>query len=209
MYFEIFSFFCSFETSDRTVFDDSALNYLDNTTSSSNNSNNNNRGICTDTQSGGTSCLHLKSEPLCGPSSPESTSELLTGPEDCAGCGRLIQVKKCHVEIVKDGDYVDNLKSLTEIYVFVTNFILTNILTIFTQDRFYLSAVEKRWHAGCLQCCVCRHVLDGETSCFSRDGNIYCKSDYYRYVAYTEIYIHLIFIRKNKKFDKANYMYRP
>ena len=50
------------------------------------------------------------------------------------------------------------------------------------QDRFYLSAVEKRWHAGCLQCCVCQQRLEGETSCFSRDGNIYCKNDYYRWV---------------------------
>uniref|UniRef100_A0A1B0EVH2 Uncharacterized protein n=1 Tax=Phlebotomus papatasi TaxID=29031 RepID=A0A1B0EVH2_PHLPP len=52
------------------------------------------------------------------------------------------------------------------------------------QDRFYLSAVEKRWHAGCLQCCMCRQLLEGETSCYSRDENIYCKTDYYRYVSF-------------------------
>ncbi|XP_055919965.1 protein apterous isoform X1 [Eupeodes corollae] len=50
----------------------------------------------------------------------------------------------------------------------------------FIQDRFYLSAVEKRWHAGCLQCCTCQQPLEGESSCFSKDGKIYCKSDYYR-----------------------------
>ncbi|TMW54651.1 hypothetical protein DOY81_000182 [Sarcophaga bullata] len=48
------------------------------------------------------------------------------------------------------------------------------------QDRFYLSAVDKRWHASCLQCYACRQPLDRESSCYSRDGNIYCKSDYYR-----------------------------
>lgn len=47
-------------------------------------------------------------------------------------------------------------------------------------DRFYLQAVDRRWHAACLQCCQCRNTLDGEVTCFSRDGNIYCKKDYYR-----------------------------
>ncbi|XP_055373944.1 protein apterous [Condylostylus longicornis] len=50
----------------------------------------------------------------------------------------------------------------------------------FIQDRFYLSAVEKRWHASCLQCCICRRPLEQDTSCFQRDDNIYCKNDYYR-----------------------------
>lgn len=47
-------------------------------------------------------------------------------------------------------------------------------------DRYYLFAVERRWHASCLQCCQCRRALDGEVTCFARDGNIYCKKDYYR-----------------------------
>lgn len=47
-------------------------------------------------------------------------------------------------------------------------------------DRFYLYAVERRWHSSCLQCCQCRRALDGEITCFARDGNIYCKKDYYR-----------------------------
>lgn len=39
--------------------------------------------------------LHLKTEPICNPSSPESSSidvPPATGMDDCAGCGRLIQV---------------------------------------------------------------------------------------------------------------------
>ncbi|XP_037954758.1 protein apterous [Teleopsis dalmanni] len=51
----------------------------------------------------------------------------------------------------------------------------------FIQDRFYLSAVEKRWHVNCLQCYACRQPLDRESSCYSRDGNIYCKSDYFSF----------------------------
>lgn len=47
-------------------------------------------------------------------------------------------------------------------------------------DRYYLYAVERRWHSACLQCCQCRRCLDGEITCFARDGNIYCKKDYYR-----------------------------
>ncbi|XP_075229108.1 protein apterous-like isoform X2 [Lycorma delicatula] len=47
-------------------------------------------------------------------------------------------------------------------------------------DRFYLYAVDRRWHASCLQCSQCRRALDGEVTCFARDGNIYCKKDYYR-----------------------------
>ncbi|KAJ8972805.1 hypothetical protein NQ314_000026 [Rhamnusium bicolor] len=47
-------------------------------------------------------------------------------------------------------------------------------------DRFYLQAVDRRWHAACLQCCQCRNTLDCDITCFSRDGNIYCKKDYYR-----------------------------
>lgn len=47
-------------------------------------------------------------------------------------------------------------------------------------DRFYLLAVDQQWHASCLQCCQCRQTLDSEATCFTRDGNIYCKKDYYR-----------------------------
>ncbi|KAG5676906.1 hypothetical protein PVAND_006709 [Polypedilum vanderplanki] len=48
------------------------------------------------------------------------------------------------------------------------------------QDRFYLSAIDKKWHSGCLQCCVCENALDGQTSLYCREGNIYCKNDYFR-----------------------------
>ncbi|KAH7981541.1 hypothetical protein HPB49_025236 [Dermacentor silvarum] len=50
-------------------------------------------------------------------------------------------------------------------------------------DRFYLLAVERQWHTHCLRCCHCKQQLDSELTCFARDGNIYCKEDYYRLFA--------------------------
>ncbi|XP_059155484.1 LIM/homeobox protein Lhx9-like [Physella acuta] len=47
-------------------------------------------------------------------------------------------------------------------------------------DRYYLHAVEKQWHTHCLTCSDCHFRLDTELTCFARDGNIYCKTDYYR-----------------------------
>ncbi|XP_076316438.1 LIM/homeobox protein Lhx2-like [Tachypleus tridentatus] len=47
-------------------------------------------------------------------------------------------------------------------------------------DRYYLLAVDRQWHVRCLKCCECKLALDSELTCFSRNGNIYCKEDYYR-----------------------------
>lgn len=84
------------------MYDESGLNYSDHV---------NNQTDCTDLGGSGggggiggisgngatpSSCLQLKAEPLGGPSSPESSSEPM-GPDDCAGCGRLIQVRSCWI----------------------------------------------------------------------------------------------------------------
>lgn len=50
-------------------------------------------------------------------------------------------------------------------------------------DRFYLLAVDRQWHSHCLKCSECNLRLDSELTCFARDGNIYCKEDYYRLFA--------------------------
>lgn len=61
---------------------------------SSNNINNNNEG------DGSPSILQLKTEPIANPSSPESASielpqaQASNGVDECAGCGRLIQVSE-------------------------------------------------------------------------------------------------------------------
>ena len=47
-------------------------------------------------------------------------------------------------------------------------------------DKFYLCAVEAKWHSTCLKCSDCGVELANQLSCFERDGNIYCKDDYIR-----------------------------
>ncbi|CAO1303746.1 unnamed protein product [Diamesa hyperborea] len=51
---------------------------------------------------------------------------------------------------------------------------------IHIKDRYYLLAADQAWHVRCLRCCRCSQHLDTELSCFAREGNIYCKEDYYR-----------------------------
>nr|AEN75257.1 apterous [Neanthes arenaceodentata] len=47
-------------------------------------------------------------------------------------------------------------------------------------DRYYLLAVDKQWHINCLKCADCHLPLDSELTCFAKDGEIFCKEDYYR-----------------------------
>ncbi|XP_042634611.1 LIM/homeobox protein Lhx2-like isoform X2 [Cyprinus carpio] len=47
-------------------------------------------------------------------------------------------------------------------------------------DRFYLLAADRRWHERCLKCTACHADLESEVSCFSKQGDVYCKEDYYR-----------------------------
>jgi hypothetical protein len=50
------------------------------------------------------------------------------------------------------------------------------------EDKFYLSAVDVKWHSACLKCAECGVELENQLSCFERDGHIYCKADYRRYL---------------------------
>ena len=45
-------------------------------------------------------------------------------------------------------------------------------------DKFYLCAVERKWHSACLKCAECGSELENEASCFEKEGNIYCREDY-------------------------------
>ena len=47
-------------------------------------------------------------------------------------------------------------------------------------DRYFLVTGEKQWHVTCLRCSECNVSLDSELTCFSKDGQVYCKEDYYR-----------------------------
>uniref|UniRef100_A0A8C1MP81 LIM zinc-binding domain-containing protein n=1 Tax=Cyprinus carpio TaxID=7962 RepID=A0A8C1MP81_CYPCA len=45
-------------------------------------------------------------------------------------------------------------------------------------DRFLLNVLDRAWHAKCVQCCECNCNLTEK--CFSRDGKLYCKIDFFR-----------------------------
>ena len=47
-------------------------------------------------------------------------------------------------------------------------------------DKFYLCAVERKWHSCCLKCAECGVELEGQLSCYERNGHIFCKEDYLR-----------------------------
>lgn len=50
-------------------------------------------------------------------------------------------------------------------------------------DQYILRvAPNMEWHAACLKCQECRQFLDERCTCFVREGKIYCKRDYVRYV---------------------------
>lgn len=64
-------------------------------------------------------------------------------------------------------------------------------------DRYYLLAVDKQWHMRCLKCCECKLNLESELTCFSKDGSIYCKDDYYRCIALT-FFLNLVWLNFKK-----------
>ncbi len=47
-------------------------------------------------------------------------------------------------------------------------------------DRFLLNVLDQAWHAKCVQCADCGMQLTEK--CFSRDGKLYCREDFFRYV---------------------------
>ncbi|XP_048853776.1 LIM/homeobox protein Lhx1-like [Brienomyrus brachyistius] len=45
-------------------------------------------------------------------------------------------------------------------------------------DRFLLNVLDRHWHIQCVQCCDCQCNLTEK--CFSREGKLYCKNDFFR-----------------------------
>jgi hypothetical protein len=45
-------------------------------------------------------------------------------------------------------------------------------------ERFLLTVLDRAWHAHCVLCADCQAPLTDK--CFSRDGRLYCKQDFYR-----------------------------
>ena len=56
-------------------------------------------------------------------------------------------------------------------------------------DRFFLQAVDRKWHVTCLTCSVCMTSLDTTSTCYAREGAVYCKEDYYRFVYTTFVFL--------------------
>uniref|UniRef100_A0A8B9HE44 LIM zinc-binding domain-containing protein n=1 Tax=Astyanax mexicanus TaxID=7994 RepID=A0A8B9HE44_ASTMX len=46
-------------------------------------------------------------------------------------------------------------------------------------DRFLLNVLDRAWHTKCVQCCDCKCNLTEK--CFSREGRLYCRTDFFRY----------------------------
>nr|QRF78292.1 Lhx1/5 [Terebratalia transversa] len=45
-------------------------------------------------------------------------------------------------------------------------------------ERFLLNVLDRAWHAQCVQCSECKCPLTEK--CFSRDGKLYCRNDFFR-----------------------------
>ena len=46
-------------------------------------------------------------------------------------------------------------------------------------DRFIFNVLERTWHQNCIQCSDCQASLNEK--CFSRDGKLFCKDDFFRW----------------------------
>ena len=52
-------------------------------------------------------------------------------------------------------------------------------------DQYILRvAPNLEWHAACLKCSECKKFLDENCTCFVRNGKIFCKEDYLRYLKF-------------------------
>ncbi len=47
-------------------------------------------------------------------------------------------------------------------------------------DRFILRVLDQPWHSKCLCCSDCQMELTDK--CYSRDGQVFCKEDFSRYI---------------------------
>lgn len=44
-------------------------------------------------------------------------------------------------------------------------------------DRHLLKVNDRHWHVHCLRCSICQTGLDRDTSCYIKDGNVFCKNE--------------------------------
>ncbi|KAL3870693.1 hypothetical protein ACJMK2_038737 [Sinanodonta woodiana] len=48
------------------------------------------------------------------------------------------------------------------------------------REKYLLRVDEQSWHLQCLRCCICDSSLEDHKTCYNKEGNFYCKPDYYR-----------------------------
>lgn len=48
------------------------------------------------------------------------------------------------------------------------------------RDQYFLFALNKNWHVSCLKCHSCHVPLDSQVSCFTHEGKIFCRQDFFR-----------------------------
>ena len=47
-------------------------------------------------------------------------------------------------------------------------------------DQYLYNVLDRAWHQSCIQCFDCK--LNLSEKCFSRDGKLFCKEDFFKYV---------------------------
>lgn len=60
-------------------------------------------------------------------------------------------------------------------------------------DKFLLNVLDRAWHAECVKCVDCHGTLSEK--CYSRDGKILCKPDFYRLVVFF-FFLEFIILRR-------------
>uniref|UniRef100_A0A0N5AL21 LIM/homeobox protein Lhx9 n=1 Tax=Syphacia muris TaxID=451379 RepID=A0A0N5AL21_9BILA len=54
-------------------------------------------------------------------------------------------------------------------------------------EQYFLMIADRCWHSECLRCCLCQRPLNTSSSCFFKDGLIFCRQDYTtKYVKHCE-----------------------
>ncbi len=62
----------------------------------------------------------------------------------------------------------------------------------FINEPYYLMIINHSWHLSCLKCFDCGILLEQEKTCFTKNGQIFCKDDYLRYFSFL-IFLFLVY----------------
>ncbi|VDK18759.1 unnamed protein product [Anisakis simplex] len=62
------------------------------------------------------------------------------------------------------------------------------------RERFLLKVMDEFWHESCLSCSTCHLRLSDNSSCFIKDGHVYCREDHAQLVLHSVVVIPIILI---------------